>query len=118
MANTTQVNSFLTIAFLEMSIKMTIFSLNKKVQEELVLNSVESIVQLFSKVEEITELQLDKVGQLFIFEKSLKVRQTLAQGLNNLNKLKVGQLLVWFNSIKKGSAEIEIDFDLCLKAMT
>jgi len=54
------------------------------------------------------------VGQLFITEGSLKVREALSKGLNKILDADVGAQLMSINKIKSGSAEVETDFDSCL----
>lgn len=72
---------------------------------------------------------LDKLFQLFLTLKSLKVRQTLSQGLydslqgekmkeiNGLVREEVRTLIVNMNKIKRGLADVEIDYDLAIKSI-
>jgi hypothetical protein len=89
--------------------------------EELLHFGVKSLANLMTKVPHVEDSLLDKIFQMFLTLKSLRIRQSLAQGLTlTLTKRLAPEALntiVSLTKLKRGAADLELDYDLCIKTM-
>lgn len=89
--------------------------------EELLHFGVKSLVNLLAKISKIEDQTLDKICQMFLTLKSLRIRQSLAQGLTlTLNKNLSQNTLDTMNALTKlrrGAADLELDYDTCIKTL-
>lgn len=65
---------------------------------------------------------MDKILQLFLNLKNIRIRNTLAVGLKdslkgNILKSDVLEVIVNLNKLKRGAADLELDYDLIIKTI-
>ena len=89
--------------------------------EELLHFGVKSLANLMTKVPHFEDALLDKIFQMFLTLKSLRIRQSLAQGLTHtLSKRLEPEALstiVSLTKLKRGAADLELDYDHCIYIM-
>jgi hypothetical protein len=89
--------------------------------EELLHFGCKSLVNLLTKVSYVEEALIDKILQMFLTLKSLRVRQSLALGLQSTLKLYISEktlnVLVSLTKLRRGAADMELDYDLCIKTI-
>jgi len=56
----------------------------------------------------------EKISEMFLHMRSKKARELLANGLNSVYKSETTQTLVQLNSIKKGVADVDYDYEKVL----
>jgi hypothetical protein len=56
----------------------------------------------------------DRISEMFLSMQSKKAREMLAKGLHKAYNTEVTKILVDLNTIKKGMADVEYDFDKVL----
>lgn len=93
--------------------------------EELLQFGVSSLASIIDKLpnEALTQTALiDKLFQLFLLLRSLRIRNTLAQNLqscklNTVVKPDVLQIINDLNRLKRGAADLELDYDCVIKTI-
>ncbi|TNV87999.1 hypothetical protein FGO68_gene14880 [Halteria grandinella] len=93
--------------------------------EELLQFGVSSLASIFDKLPTVALTQtalIDKLFQLFLLLRSLRIRNTLAQSLqtcklNTVVKPDVLQIVSDLNRLKRGAADLELDYDCVIKTI-
>jgi hypothetical protein len=83
--------------------------------EELLMFGLTAITNL---VNDKTDIKIqERICEMFIQMQSKKARFCLAQGLDKCFKTEVTSILVDLNTVKKGHADVDYDFDKVLNGI-
>lgn len=83
--------------------------------EELLIFGLTAITNLLSSD---TDMKIqERISEMFIHIQSKKARQCLASGLHRCYQTKTTQILLDMNTVKKGQADIEYDYDRVLNGI-
>ena len=92
--------------------------------EELLHFGSKSVTNLIVKVPAINEQLIDRIYQMFLSLKSIRIRASFSAGLQTslekkqtLVKPEVLQTITSLNKLKRGAADMELDYDLVIKTI-
>ena len=80
--------------------------------EELLMFGCKAITSLLGQ--DTDSKTREKISEMFLHMRSKKARELLANGLNSVYKTETTQTLVQLNSIKKGVADVDYDYEKVL----
>ena len=91
--------------------------------EELLHFGCKSVTNLITKLPSIEEKLIDRIFQLFLSLRSLRIRQSLSIGLQSSLVLvskfnpEALEIVCNLNKLKRGAADMELDYDLAIKTI-
>lgn len=96
-------------------------SVHNSYYEELLHFGCKSLAKLIPKVQSLDDKLIDRIFQLFLSLKSIRIRQSLSLGLQgslgNYLKAEALDIICNLNKLKRGAADLELDYDSVIKTI-